>query len=49
MRKIKCSVHYPWPGIEDDEYIFKVEDDMTEKEIEHIAQEIIEELILNRV
>ena len=49
MRKIKYSVHYPFLGIEDDEYIFEVEDNATEKEIEDIAQENIKELVFNRI
>lgn len=49
MKKIKCSIYYPWAGIEPDEYIFGIEDDATEEEIEQAANETIMDLVFNKV
>ena len=49
MRKIRAYVSYPWAGISDDEYEFEVEDDATDAEIDEIANEVINELVWNRV
>ena len=49
MKRIKCSVYYPWPGIEDDEYTFEVEDDATEEEVEQLANETLMDLVFNRI
>lgn len=45
MRKIKCSVHYPWAGVKDDEYIVEVDDNATEEEIEETANEVLSDMI----
>ncbi len=49
MKKIKCSVHYPWAGVQDDEYIVEVDDNATEEEIEEAANEVINDLVWNRI
>ena len=45
MRKIKAYIHFPWAGIPDDEFEFKVADDATKAEI----NEVINEMIWNRI
>lgn len=49
MKKIKCTIHYPWAGIQDDECIVEIEDDATEAVIEEIANETLEEMIWDRI
>lgn len=49
MKKIKAYVSYPWACISDDEYEFEVEDDATDTEIDEIANEVINELVWNRI
>lgn len=49
MKKIKCSVDWPWAGTDSDEEIIEVEDDATEDEINEIAHEALMEMVFNRV
>ena len=49
MRKIKAYIQFPWACIPDDEYEFEVENDATEEEINERANDIINEMIWNRV
>ena len=49
MRKIRAYVEFPWAGISDDEYEFEVNDDATEEEINEIANEVINEMVWNRI
>jgi hypothetical protein len=49
MRNIKCSVHYPWAGIQNDEEVIEIEDDATNDEIEAIVEEVVQDIIWNRI
>lgn len=49
MKKIRAYVSYPWAGINDDEYEFEVDDETTEDEIADIANEVINDLVWNRL
>ena len=54
IRKIKCEVHYPWGGIEPDiEYVEideeKYDTPITQKNLEEVAIECIEDMIWNRI
>jgi hypothetical protein len=49
MRNIKCKVHYPWVGIQDDEEIIEVEDNATEDEINEIVEEVAQEIFWDRI
>lgn len=49
MRKIRAYVQFPWAGIQDDIYEFEVEDDATEEEINKEANEVINEMVWNRI
>ena len=49
MKKIICRVRYPWACIPADECIMEVEDHMAEWAIEQMAQQIIEEMVWDRV
>ncbi len=49
MKKIKCNVHYPWAGIEDDKYIIEVDDNTTAKEIDEVTEEVINDMVWNRI
>ena len=45
MKRIKCTIDYPWAGIVPDEQIIEVEDNATKKEIEEAAYEALEDMI----
>lgn len=49
MKKVKVAIDYPWCGISSDEYDFEVDDNATEDEIMEQANEILNEMIWNRV
>jgi hypothetical protein len=53
MKRIKCEIHYPWAGVEPDvEYLEINEEDyigLTDKEIEEMALETLQEMVWNRV
>lgn len=49
MKKVKVTIDYPWYGVPSDEYEFEVEDNTTEKEIEEMATEILNDMVWNRV
>lgn len=49
MRNIKCSVHYPWAGIQNDEEVIEIEDDATNDEIEAIVEEVVQDIVWNRI
>ena len=52
--KIKCSIHYPWVGVEDEEEIVEIDEreldtSITSTDIEEAALECIEEMLWNKV
>ena len=52
--KIKCSIHYPWAGVEDEEEIVEIDEreldtSITSTDIEEAALECIEEMLWNKV
>lgn len=52
--KIKCSIHYPWVGVEDEEEIIEIDErdldtSITDADIEEAALECIEEMLWDRV
>ena len=52
--KIKCSIHYPWIGVEDEEEIIEIDErdldtSITDADIEEAALECIEEMLWNKV
>lgn len=49
MKKITVFIDYPWCGVPSDEYDFEVEDNATGEEILEQANEILNEMIWNRV
>lgn len=54
MIKLKCEVHYPWAGIEPDIEYLEIDEEeyevpLTQKDLEGIAMECIEEMVWNRV
>lgn len=49
MKNVKVVIDYPWCGVPSDEYDFKVDDNATEDEIIEHANEILNEMIWNRI
>jgi hypothetical protein len=49
MRNIKCSVRYPWAGIQNDEEIIEIDDNATEDDIEKIVEEVTQDIVWNRI
>lgn len=49
MKTVKVAIDYPWCGVHPDEYEFEVEDNATEEEIIERANEILNDMIWNRV
>ena len=49
MKKVKVAIDYPWCGVKSDERDFEVEDNATEEEIIEQANEILNEMIWDRV
>lgn len=52
--KIKCSIHYPWVGVEDEEEIIEIDErdldtSITDADIEEAALECIEEMLWDRI
>lgn len=52
--KIKCSIHYPWVGVEDEEEIIEINErelctPITNKDIEEAALNCIEEMLWDRI
>ena len=52
--KIKCSIHYPWVGVEDEEEIIEIDErdldtSITDADIEKAALNCIEEMLWDRV
>ena len=52
--KIKCSIHYPWVGVEDEEEIVEIDEreldtSITSTDIEEAALECIEEMLWNKI
>ena len=52
--KIKCSIHYPWVGVEDEEEIIEIDErdldtSITNTDIEEAALNCIEEMLWDRV
>lgn len=52
--KIKCSIHYPWAGVEDEEEIIEINEreldtPITNTDIEEAALNCIEEMLWDRV
>lgn len=52
--KIKCSIHYPWIGVEDEEEIIEIDErdldtSITDADIEEAALECIEEMLWDRI
>ena len=45
--KIKCTIHYPWAGIPDDEETIEIDGDMSEMEKEEFANEILNDMVWN--
>lgn len=49
MKKVTVAIDYPWYGVKPDEHEFEVEDDTTEDEIIEQANEILNDMIWNRI
>lgn len=49
MKKITVFIDYPWCWVPSDEYDFEVKDNATEEEIIEQANEILNEMIWDRV
>ena len=49
MKNVKVTIDYPWCGVPSDKYDFEVHDNATEDEIIEHANEILNEMIWNRI
>lgn len=49
MKKFEARVSYPWAGIEDDVEVVELDDNISEEEVEIEMQEVLEEMIYNRL